>query len=78
MPIDDGKVLNYKDYINPRPVVPQRLGLNANGIYTKMPILWKFLHLLLRTASSNTKYANFINTTKHTTDWRDNTRRQLG
>ena len=28
------KVLNYKDYINPRPIVPQRLGLNAHGIYT--------------------------------------------
>ena len=30
----DKKVLNYKDYINPRPVAPQRLGLNAHGIYT--------------------------------------------
>ena len=30
---DDEKVMNYKDYINPIPVVPQRLGLNAHGIY---------------------------------------------
>ena len=28
------KEQTYKDYVNPRLVVPQRLGLNAHGIYT--------------------------------------------
>ena len=32
---DDQKVLNYKDYTNPRPVVPKRRGLNAHGIYRR-------------------------------------------
>ena len=30
----DEKVLNYKGYINTRPVVPQSLVLNAHWIYT--------------------------------------------
>ena len=28
------KELNYKDYVNPRPIVPQGLGHKAHGIYT--------------------------------------------
>ena len=48
------KLLNYKDYKNLRPVVPQRLGLNAHGIYFEpFSRLWSslrvpFLHLKLR------------------------------
>ena len=40
-------VLNYKDNINPRPVVPQKLGLNAHGIESYKKAIVEFKSMIL-------------------------------